>query len=281
MTPERPRLGVITNDQHAVFQRSVIAGVNDVASQHDYDVIVDSIAEDPANPRPVSLTMESLAGVLIVANALPDERLHKIYRNGLPMTLVSHFVPDVPVPAIVSDNTQGIAQLVSYLVDECHCRRIVFIQGNMEQRDGIKRDLAFRQELLRHDLEIRDDYFLRGDFDVRVAGSSLRDFLQKTVNFDAVLASDYLMAVETIKILRETQFLVPEDVCVVGFGDGPESAEAGLTTVAANIVDVGRRATRQLMGQIGGLRIQGLTILSTTLVERDSCCKRVNQEDIP
>jgi DNA-binding LacI/PurR family transcriptional regulator len=59
-------------------------------------------------------------------------------------------------------------------------------------------------------------------------------------------------------------------VAVVGFGDGPEAAQAGLTTVAADITELGRRAARQLIGQIEGLRIRGLTLLSTELIERES-----------
>lgn len=274
MSVPRPCLGVITNDRHAVFQSSVIAGVSEVAAVRGYDVLIDSIAEDPENPRPVSLMWETLAGVLVIANVLPDDDLCRIHATGLPVTLVSHFVAGVPIPAIISDNTQGIAQLVRYLVDVCACRRIVFIQGNMAQRDGIKRDMAFRQELIRHDLDIDEAYFLRGDFDARTAADSLRDFLRTGRDFDAVLACDYLMGAESIQVLREANFRVPEDVCVVGFGDGPKSVEVGLTTVAADITDVGRRGARQLIGQIEGLRIHGLTILSTTLIERDTCCRR-------
>lgn len=69
-------------------------------------------------------------------------------------------------------------------------------------------------------------------------------------------------------IIQAAGLRVPEDVAVVGFGDGPEAARAGLTTVAADVVELGRRGARQLIGQIEGLRIRGLTLLSTELVER-------------
>ena len=271
MNQRRPILGVITNDRHGVFQRSVITGLREVAEARNYDVIVDSIAEDPLNPRPVSLDMTAVAGVLIIANVLSDVALGEIHGTDLPISLVSHYVPTVPIPSVVSDNTQGIGQLVGYLVKRCGCRRIAFIRGNMAQRDGFKRDQAFQQELIRHDLEIHPDLFLDGAFDPQIAALNLRQFLQSDLDFDAVLASDYLMAVAAVDVLRSAGIRVPEDVNVAGFGDGPESAGAGLTTVAANIRDVGRRGARQLIGQIEGLRIQGLTILSTTLVERETC----------
>ena len=276
MTNNPARLLVITNDASAVFQRNVIAGARDVASQQGYDVVVKSLFDDPSNSDSIADSLSSADGLLVVANVLSDEELRHIHNSGLPMTLVSHFVPGVPVPSVVSDNTRGIAQLVNHLVHDCGRRQIVFIQGNMEQRDGIKRDLAFRNELIRHDLAIHNEYFLKGDFDPQIATESVRQLLDQERVFDALLASDYLMAVEAVKVLRKAGIRVPEDVCVVGFGDGPEAADAGLTVVAADVIEVGRRGARQLIGQVEGLSIQGLTILSTTLVERDSSVRRIN-----
>ena len=58
---------------------------------------------------------------------------------------------------------------------------------------------------------------------------------------------------------------------VVGFGDAPEAETAGLTTVAADIVEQGRRAARQLISQQQGTRITGVTVLSVRLMIRETC----------
>jgi len=55
---------------------------------------------------------------------------------------------------------------------------------------------------------------------------------------------------------------------VVGFGDGAEAQAAGLTTVAADVIELGRRAARQIIGQLNGLKIAGQTIFSTQLIVR-------------
>ena len=76
------------------------------------------------------------------------------------------------------------------------------------------------------------------------------------------------MAEAAMNVIKASGQRIPDDVAVVGFGDGPEAAQAGLTTVAADVTELGRRAARQLIGQIEGLRIRGLTLLSTELIER-------------
>ena len=98
----------------------------------------------------------------------------------------------------------------------------------------------------------------------------MREFLASGAAFDAVVASDYLMAEAAMHEIQMSGRRIPDEVAVVGFGDGPEAALAGITTVAADVTELGRRAARQLIGQINGLRIRGLTLLSTELIERDT-----------
>jgi DNA-binding LacI/PurR family transcriptional regulator len=57
---------------------------------------------------------------------------------------------------------------------------------------------------------------------------------------------------------------------VVGFGDAPEAEAAGLTVVAADVIEQGRRTARQLISQIEGQRISGVTVLQVRLIVRDT-----------
>lgn len=265
----KPLLGVMTNNPGEVFQRNVIAGVEEAASARGYSVRVVTVPDRQVPDQ----SFEGLAGLLVIANAVPDDVLCRLYEGGLPVSLVSHRLPDLPVPAVAPNNTQGIAILVEHLVVHCHRRRLVFIQGNMEQNDGIQRDAAFQQELMRYNLNIPPQYILRGDFIPSVASQALARLIEQTNDFDGIVASDFLMALAAIDVLTAAGLSVPDEVAVVGFGSGPEADAAGLTNVAANVSELGRRAARQLMGQVEGLRIRGLTLLSAELVEGSTSCR--------
>lgn len=265
-----PVLGLITNNQHNVFQRNVITGVRAAAAEHGYDVLINSYAENATNPQPITLDYHAVDGVLVIASAAPPALLHDIYAADIPLTLISHQVPDLPVPAVIADNQQGIAELVRHLVTACQRERLVFIRGLLDQRDNREREMTFTQELMRYNLTVPPEWMLRGDFDADVATQSLSDLIAHDTDFDALVASDYLMGIAAVETLRAAGFAVPEDVAVVAFGDGPEAEAAGLTTVAADIVDQGQRAARQLISQIEGLRISGMTILSVRLIVRET-----------
>jgi LacI family transcriptional regulator len=263
-------INIVTNNPYEVFQRDVIAGAQETAAQRGFRVNVIQVSELPRRAEDLPLNRESLAGALVIANVLPNEMLHTLHEHGLPLSLISHQVPGTAIPGVMPNNRQGIAMLMQHLVITCGCVKPVFIQGHMQQNDGIQREMAFRQEAMRYNLDIPQDYYLPGEFIPALAAESMARFLQTNREFDSVLASDYLMAEAAMRAIQASGRRVPEDIAVVGFGDGPEAAQAGLTTVAADVVELGRRGARQLIGQIDGLRICGLTLLSTELAERST-----------
>ncbi|MCU0514981.1 MAG: substrate-binding domain-containing protein [Anaerolineae bacterium] len=259
-------IGVITNNRYHVFQRSVIAGIEQEMQQHGYGVVVDSIAEDPQHPQGLILEPADMAGLIVIANVLPDADLQAFVAAGKPLTLVSHRLPGVP--AVIPDNLEGMAGMVDYLVKTCQRRRLVFIEGDQTQHDGRERTRAFVQRLKWHDLPVSSVPLLRGDFSPAVAEASLQAFLASSPVFDAVAAADYVMAAAALPVLRGHGLRVPEAVSVVGFGDGSEAVSAGLTTIGVDVSAVGRRAARQLLGQMRGFSITGETLIGTTIVRR-------------
>lgn len=266
------RIGIITNDQYRVFQRHVIMGVQEIAAVQGFEVVIDSYAENPDQPQPITLDHRAVAGVVGIADAIPVPLLQEIVAAGTPISLVSHTVPDVPVPAVVADNAAGMVALVQHVVAMCERRALVYIGGVQGQRDSEERATALRRELMRYNLTIPESHMLRGDFDPDVATQSLCALLASGAAFDAVIAADYLMGIAALATLREAGISVPEQVAVVAFGDAPDAEAAGLTTVSADVVEQGRRATRQLIKQIEGLHITGVTVLSVDLIVRDTSC---------
>lgn len=259
------RIGIITNNQHGVFQQNVIAGAQAIAARFGYQVVVDSRDEADLN-TPTTLDLDALSGVLVIANPVSDSFIQSIHHSGKPVSLVSHQIAGIP--GVVSNNSEGIAKLVQHLVQECGRRQFVFINGNLAQKDGVERQHVFRQELMRYNLPDAD--FLDGDFEPEIAMQSLHAFLAETPPFDALVAADYLMARAALGVLADYGYRVPAEVSVVGFGDGVEAAEVGLTTVAADVIELGKRSIRQLIGQIQGLSIVGTTVLSVDLIIRET-----------
>lgn len=260
------RVLVFTNDAGAVFQSAVIRGataVLDAAGRRVEVVEVGPQAPASALPRGVG----AADGALVLASALSEPALRELWRSAGAVTLVSHLASEARVPAVLHDNAQGMRQLVEHLV-ACGRRSFVYVRGDVTQVDGRQREEAFREEVLRHGLEVGEDDLLEGGFVPEVARASVARLARARDDFDAVVAADYLMAIAAVEELRSAGVAVPGRVSVVGFGDGPEASTAGLTVVAADVEELGRRAARQLVAQLEGGRLTGYTLLSTRLVVR-------------
>ena len=259
-------LAIITNDPEAVFQSLIISGVRAVSDRANITTAVHRSA-----PRLADFDPRQVDGMLVIANAVPDKTLADWAEQRTPISLVSHRIPGVPIPTVMFNNAQGLALLVDHLVNRCLRQRIVFARGIGSQIDGAEREAAFRSELLRNHLPLYEDDFLDGEFDPERAVKALRIRLRRGPAFDAIIAADYLMAIEMAAYLRDQGIGVPEQIAIVGFGDAEAAAEAGMTTVAADVQALGGRAARQVISQMDGLRIRGVTTLNVSLMIRETC----------
>ncbi len=90
------------------------------------------------------------------------------------------------------------------------------------------------------------------------------------IAFDGILAADYVMGIAAVETLRRAGIAVPDAVSVAGFGDDAVAEQAGMTTVTASVNELGRCAARQVISQINGAQISGVTMLNVRLVVRDT-----------
>jgi LacI family transcriptional regulator len=258
-------LGLITNDQGGPFQSGIINGVQANLKRAEALHIL-SLKHQALPPD-----FKGFDGLIVLANALPDDFLLALWRGGLPISLISHHIPGSNIPTLMFNHSQGIAILVQHLVVNCGRRRLAFVRGIPEQLDARQREAAFRRELMRHELPLDEAYFLPGDFDPATASRSTAIFMQSGRPVDGILAADFMMAQAVQTTLQAQGMAVPNAVSVVGFGDAPSAEAAGISTVAANLQELGRRALRQLRSQIEGLPIRGVTTLNVQLIVRRSC----------
>lgn len=262
-------VGLYTNDSSGVFQRSVISGAVEVVERAGLGFTVAEVAERVSSAEGAAGLTAGTLGSLIITNVLGYEALRSLSDARHPLTLVSHRAAGLHVPTVMHDNRQGMRQLVEHLVAGGRSE-FVYIGGRNDQLDGRERERFFREELMRHSIDVPDEHFLTGDFDPAVAAGSLTGLLGRERDFDAVIAADYLMAIAAMQALREAGVKVPAEVSVVGFGDGPEAGVAGLTVVSADVVELGRRAARQLLAQVNGERLRGYTVIRAGLIVRES-----------
>jgi DNA-binding LacI/PurR family transcriptional regulator/anti-anti-sigma regulatory factor len=182
------------------------------------------------------------------------------------------------IPSALVDNTTGLRDAISHLVEVHGHRRIVFIRGPEGHQEAEARYRAYTEVLSAHGIPLDPDLVASGDFSSLSSAAAMRSLLderklQPGVDFEAVVASSDLQALGALNVLHERGVQVPYDVALVGFDDLEESrvSTPSLTTVRQPIYQLGKRAADMLLALLAGEDVPEQVTLPTEMVVRRSC----------
>jgi DNA-binding LacI/PurR family transcriptional regulator len=269
-------IGLVLSDISGAFFPPMLKGVEAGAYEAGYDLLIHSTKKEGPSRRP--LGEHNTDGLLIFTDSLDHRELHRLHNLGFPLVLLHLTPPDsLNIPVISVENKDGAAMLVDHLIEMHGRRRIVFLQGPEGHEDSVWRERGYRESLEAHGIPFRPELIATGEFDEDEAFATVQQMLVDGIEFDAIFAGDDDSAIGAMRALKLAGRRVPEDVAVVGFDDVPFARYLSppLTTVRAPIEEIGREAVRQLVRLMSGQPAEGLTLMRTELVIRESCgCRR-------
>lgn len=185
-------------------------------------------------------------GVLLISEHGSNPISSQAKAAGLPIVLGGR--PLDPTPGLTfvdNDNLGGAEQAARHLAGRGR-RRIATIAGPGDMSAGVDRLEGFR-----NGLGDRFDQTLveAGDFTLQGGAEAARRLLRRRPDVDGIFAASDLMALGTLRVLREAGRSVPRDVAVVGFDDIELAAlsDPPLTTVRQHTQDQGRLMVRTIL----------------------------------
>jgi DNA-binding LacI/PurR family transcriptional regulator len=258
-------VGVIIGDALDPYFAAIVRGVEDVAREQGYLVIVCNSDRLPDIELQYLQTLSSyrVDGVIFAGGGLIDAEYNKnieraleaFYKRGSAcVALAQHLFPSMTV---LVDNKQVVHDAVSYLVELGH-KKIAYISGPQLLTTAKLRLDGYESALMRRDLELKPGYILEGDYTYESGLEAARAIAALPVKPTAVMASNDLMAIGCLVGLKELGYRIPEDVSIVGADDiaTAQVVDPPLTTVSLPLYDLGAIG----MGCICKLRNGQLTI---------------------
>ncbi|MDF3065758.1 MAG: hypothetical protein K0R38_1359 [Polyangiaceae bacterium] len=190
---------------------------------------------------------------------------------GLPKVTVGHVVPGVPV--VAADNAAGMREAVVHLISAHGRRRLVFLRGPTTNQEAQTRFQAYRDALLDFGLSYDPALVLQGEFGADAGRRAMRDFLDRRVDFDAVVGANDFSTLGALEVLRERDINVPHQVAVIGFDDADEArgATPTLSTVRQPYFELATHALDTLALMMDGKPPPERLVLGSRLVRRRSC----------
>jgi serine phosphatase RsbU (regulator of sigma subunit) len=212
-----------------------------------------------------------MAGSL--GNFIPGHEFSEFYSRFIDIPFVCLGPQLSSVPTVIVDNTRGMQELISHLVEVHRCSKIAFVRGPEGNQEAEERLRIFIQVLESHGITPDDHLIIQGDFSREAGENAVKILLENEYKFDALVAANDDMALGALKAFQENHIRVPDEVMVVGFDDIEESSFTAppLTTVRQPLGEMGARAIEVIHDCLQGSKISGTIVVPASLVARQSC----------
>ncbi|MGJ7903271.1 LacI family DNA-binding transcriptional regulator [Lysobacter sp. 1R34A] len=246
-------LGVVLPDLHGEFFSELVRGVDQIAREHRLHLLVSSYHGRPEEQAAALRAMRGRVDGLLVMSPYVAAQAPIVDEldAAMPIVLIN---TQSAVPGLLSlsvDNYGGAQAMVEHLVD-CGHRRIAFIAGPEDNFDAHERLRGYRDALARR-LPDAQEWVLPGQFDEASGHRAGQALLAAPHRPDAVFAANDMMALGCLFSFVQAGLKVPDDIAVAGFDDIPLAryVHPTLTTMRVNIAELGARAARLLLTQLG------------------------------
>jgi len=273
-------IGVIIPEIVHHFFTTVISGIEQVANERGYNVII-CMSNNSFDKEVIN--MEMLANgstdgfIMSVAKETQQKgdyhHLLEVINQGMPLVMFDRVIEEIECDKVIIDDTVGAREAVQHLID-IECKNIALITTVDYVSVGKLRTQGYQEALVHNNMKINEDLILKvEDFDN--SEEEIRNFLSGK-DIDGVFAVNEHFAIYAIKAFHENGLRVPEDVFVVGFTNGELSKQfiPSLTTVSQHGAEMGAQAARLLIRKLeseeGEEEPYETIIVETSLIQRKS-----------
>lgn len=265
-------VGLVLEDVSNPFFSALHRGVEDAARDRGVLVFAGSSDDDPGRERELAdaFTARRVDGLLIAPSGGDEGHLLRDRAAGVALVFVDRPPRSMEADTVLTDNVGGTAEAVSHLVAQGH-RRIGYLGDRQRIFTASERVRGYREGLARHGVTVEDDLIRLELADSDAAQAAARDLLESRDPPTALLAGQNLITIGVIRALRGLD--LRRRIALVGFDDVAlgDVLDPGITVMAQDPIEIGRRAADLLFRRIAGDRgSHQQVVLPTRLITRGS-----------
>ena len=272
-------IGLIVPQINRVFFSNVIHGIETVARQKGFSVIIcqsnEAAAIEEENIR--TLLGNNVAGIIMsLSKETEGPGLHReITARNVPFVMFDRVFTDLDTNRVLNDNFQGAYTVTEHLIAQGY-RKIVHYAGPANINIYHERRQGFEKALEDHGLPINKTQVSENVITKEAGFRQTASLLDAGREVDAIFAASDFSALGAMLCLQERQVSVPGEMGVAGFANEPFTELVKLTTVEQHSSEIGRSAALLLFESIdhgsAGVRSKEM-IIKPELIVRNSTLK--------
>jgi len=247
-------IGIIIPEIVHYFFSSVISGIEDVASQKGYTVIIcqsnESFSREVANAN--ALLSHRVDGILISISKETNSFDHfvNLQEGGIPLVFFDRIAPEINADQIITDDIDASYSATRHLIENGR-KRIAHFAGPQGLVIGRDRLQGYLNALTEAGLPIDNRLIIEADT-FEKARNTVGEMLDAGIVPDGIFAVNDMTAIGAMQTIMKRGYKVPDDVSIVGFSDGYLSGvtEPHLSSVDQHGYEMGTTAAEMLFHRI-------------------------------
>jgi len=277
-------IGVIVPRLNSNFMSDVIAGIEKVVNEANYNLFIsqslETMKKEASNAKAMFNNRVDGLLVSLAYNTENIEHFEAFVNRGIPVIFFDRVYEHNQCPSIFIDNYKAGYNITAHLIEQ-GCKRILHIGGNQLRNVYIDRFNGYKQALADNNIPFDKDLLIINDLSVIAGAEAARAILKMPEMPDAVFAANDTCAISCMQVLKKDGIKIPGDIAFAGFNNDPTSCviEPNLTTIDYKGYEMGEVAAKILIGHLDNnndLQQTHSLILRSELIVRESSLKKTN-----
>lgn len=249
-------IGIIIPEIVHHFFATVISGIEQVANESGYNVIV-CLSDESFDKEVINMEMlanGSIDGFIMSLSKETQQKkdfhhLQEVINQGMPIVLFDRISNDILCDKVIIDDQLAAYEATNFLISK-GLKKIALLTTVDYVSVGKLRTDGYLNVLHDHGIEVDENLIIRIE-DTEHCDEKINELLENQ-SVDAVLAVNELFAVTAIKLAMSKGIKIPEDLSVVAFTDGIISkySTPTITTISQNGIKMGRKAAEMLIKRL-------------------------------
>lgn len=247
-------IGVIVPELANHFFSSVLSGIEMIAEDHHYSVIICQSMEDYSKEikNIQTLIKTRVSGVLISQSktTIGYEHFQELIDNDIPVVFFDRICTGIDASKVVVDDYSGTLGAVEHLI-KTGCKRIAFFGAPPHLEITKNRKNGYLDALRKYHLPVDDNLIFVADTK-QLGYAQAMELLKSDNKPDGFMAMNDYTASGILVAAKELKLRIPEDISICGFSNSNISQDTDpmLTTVDQHPQMVGKEAINLLLGKI-------------------------------
>ncbi len=271
-------IGVIVPKLNSYFVSSVLSGIEKIANDNGYNLIISQSLESKDKEILNAKTLyDSGVDALLASIAYETDNYNHFMRyidQKIPLLFFDRIfdIPNCPIIAI--DNESAAYEATKHLIDQ-GCKNIVHVGGDFKRNVYIDRKNGYEKALKAHKHVFYESNCLEHNLKPENVEKVIEFVKNAKKKVDGIFISGDTLAAHCVKALQNIGYKIPKDIKIVGFNNDPISTVVNptLSTIEYPGYKMGVLAGQSIINHLkGNINIESANsiILKHKLIIRES-----------